>query len=234
MPTQTAENAPIDSRFKEFIHYSELKQLAFKIEALQQEKAFRSLAVLSCLAGEGKTLFCAALAMAYVQTRRTSVLVIDTTTHQSEGSLVLKQCLGPSLPLVEEVSLEELRKGSDGFGPLSGLTLTSEEDPALVTEMVPQSAIHLAFLKENDLSQIKKKSADRSNPYGLVLLDTAPLNAKNKNNVDPVLVANLSDASVLLASQKFLNAPNADSYLKVLEDPALHLLGIISNEVFSS
>src|SRR5258706_1278156 len=113
MPTQTAENAPIDSRFKEFIHYSELKQLAFKIEALQQEKAFRSLAVLSCLAGEGKTLFCAALAMAYVQTRRTSVLVIDTTTHQSEGSLVLKQCLGPSLPLVEEVSLEELRKGSD-------------------------------------------------------------------------------------------------------------------------
>src|SRR5882672_9222683 len=105
MPMQTTDGAAIDHRFKEFIRYSELKQLAYKIAALQQEKAFGSLAVLSVFPGEGKTLFCATLAMAFVETLRTPVLVMDTTTFQNNGSLVLKQCLGASLPMVEVVSL---------------------------------------------------------------------------------------------------------------------------------
>jgi len=38
---------------------------------------------------------------------------------------------------------------------------------------------------------------------------------------------------VLVVSQKFLNAPGLNASLKVLRDPALHLIGLVSNEAYS-
>jgi hypothetical protein len=220
---------PVRDRLREFIRYSELKQLAHNVAALQQEKMFYSLAVLSFFPAEGKTLVCAALALAYAETCRSKVLVVDTTTFQNKGSLALKDCFNGSASLVEAMSLEDLRRIPGGSAQPSS-SARPERAPALESEVVAGRSISVTTNRENDFSLIKRVAEDRSKPYGLVLMDTAPLQAKNRSNVDPLLVARLSGASVLVVSRKFLDAPNLSLSLRVLEDPALHLIGMISNE----
>jgi hypothetical protein len=224
-----ASNTALEKRLQEFIHYAELKQVAYNVAALQQEKMFHSLAVLSFFPAEGKTLFCAAMAMAYTETCRTKVLVVDTTTIHNKGSLVLKECFNGSAPEVTVMSLEELRRGALGRGPVPA-GLRADKTPALETEVVRERPAHTTVVKENDFSLIKSVTEDGSKQYGLVLLDTAPLQAKNRSNVDPLLVARLSNASILVVSRKLLAAPKLSASLKIMEDPTLHLVGMISNE----
>jgi Mrp family chromosome partitioning ATPase len=230
MTRRSSDDTAINSRLQEVVHYSELKQLAYNIATLQQEKMFRSLAVLSFLPAEGKTLFCAALAMAYVETCRARVLLVDSTTIQNKGSLALRDCFNGSDPMIEVISLADLRNGSSGLPP-SPARYRADKEPVLESEVInDMPSMSLSVFGGTDLSLIKRVSAERSKQYGLVLLDTAPLSARNKNNVDPLLVAHMSDASLLVVSRKFLDAPNLNASLKVLKDPALHLLGLVSNE----
>jgi hypothetical protein len=219
----------IHQRLQEFIHYSELKHLAYNISAQQQQKAFHSLAVLSFFPAEGKTLFCAALAMAYVEICRARVLVVDTTTFQNKGSLVLGDCFNGSAPQVDVKTLEELRRGPNAFGQqIPGLR--SDQRPTVELDILRAKPGHMPLARENDFALIKRTAEDQSKQYGLVLLDTAPLYAKNRRNIDPLLVARLSDASALVVSRKFLDAPKLSASLKILHDPALHLIGIIAND----
>ena len=229
-----SEETALHSRLQEFMRYSELKQLAYTIRALQQKKMFRTLAVLSLLPAEGKTLFCAALAMAYAETCHVKVLVVDTTTIQRKGSWILKDCFNGSSPLVEVMSLEDLRNGSGGLESSSPARYRADDEPALEPEVVndPPST-HLSVFEGTDLSLIKRAATERFTPYGLVLLDTVPLSARNKNNVDALLLAHMSDASVLIVSRQTLDAPDLSASLKVLKDPALRLIGLVSNEAYS-
>lgn len=219
---------------QDYVHYSELRQLTYNIAALQQEKRFHSLAVLSFFPAEGKTLLCAALASAYAETCRSKVLVVDTATYHNKGSLALGDCLGQSASMVDVKSLDALRKNglsrlllSSGTPPPMGKA--PEVEPEVVQAVPPRASPP----PDNDFAILKNVADQASREYGLVLMDTAPLNAKNKSNIDPLLVARLADASVLVVSRKFLEAGNMNSSLKVLQDPALHLLGLISNEAFA-
>jgi len=219
-------------RLKDLIHYSEIKRLAYKIIAQQQQKRFRSLAVLSSFPMEGKTLFCAAMAMAYAETSRASVLVVDTTTHQNSKSLTLKDCLDPSCTQIEYLSLAERRTKSNGALSMPIDVHLARRQPSVEAEVVEGKAISVSVIKESDHALITKVAEESAKQYGLVLLDTVALMARNKNNIDPLLAANLTDASVLMVSPKLLNASNLSACLKLVEDPALHLIGMVSNEEF--
>jgi len=227
-----ASNA-IGNRLKEFMRYAELKQLAYNIAALQQEKRFHSLAVLSYFPGEGKTLLCAALAMAYVETCQARVLVVDTTTLQNKKSLVLKQCLATSLPMVDVMTLEQVRSATNGLDPHPSPKVHAPQAPVVEPEIVESRSIRVPLPSVNDFSLLKKVVEDRFQEYGLVLLDTAPLSAKNKSNIDPLLVARLSDASAFVVSRKLLESHEVNDCLKVLDDPTLHLIGMVANEEIS-
>src|SRR5262245_21117411 len=88
--TEFMGSTALQRSFQEYVQYAEVRHLAFNIVALQQEKMFHSLAVLSGLPGEGKTLVCAALAMAYADACRTKVLIVDTASVHNKHSLILK------------------------------------------------------------------------------------------------------------------------------------------------
>jgi Mrp family chromosome partitioning ATPase len=217
-------------RIGEFVRYSELKQLAYNTVALQQEKRFHSLTVLSFFPGEGKTLFCAALAMAYVEACRARVLVLDTTTIQNKRSLMLRDCFDGSTPQVDVITLEDLRKESVNLRvPMANGTYANAGS-TVGPEIVDGSPEDNWSGRESDFSLIKRLTEDRSKNYGLVLLDTAALHAKNRSNIDPLLVARLSGASVLVVSRQLLESPGLVSSLKVVQDPTLKLIGIASNE----
>ena len=223
-------------RLLEFIRYSELQQLTHNIAALQQEKIIRSLTVLSFLPGEGKTLLCASIAMAYAENFRMKVLVVDTTTFQNKGSLLLKECFNGSTTLVDVMTLEDLRRNSGGLPPPTP-PARADKTPVLESEIVACPPITISpskDLKDNDFSLIKRVAEVHSKQYGLVLLDTTSIQAKNRSNVDPLLVARLSDASVVVVSRALLDTHNLGTRLKILEDPTLYLVGMISNEEFRS
>ncbi|OGR89033.1 MAG: hypothetical protein A2992_04365 [Elusimicrobia bacterium RIFCSPLOWO2_01_FULL_59_12] len=220
-------------RLKDLTHYSELKRLAYRIVALQRQKRFRSLAVLSSFPMEGKTLFCAALAMAYVDTCRSSVLVVDATTYHNPKSLNLKDCLDPSFSQIDYLSLADRRNKSNGTPHIPMDARLVRQQSAVEAEVVKESAISVSLVKESDHALISHVAGENAGHYGLVLLDTVSLMAQNKNNIDPLLVAHLADASVLMVSSKLLNASNLSACLKVMKDPALHLIGMVSNEEFS-
>ena len=197
-------NRQFNAFLSDYSRYSEIKQLTYNIAALQQkEKGLNLFSVLSFFPGEGKTLFCAALAIAYADAFHANVLVVDTTTFQNKGSLLLEQCIGNTHPLINVVSLDKLKSNTNGL---------ETEKP------------------DCDFSIAKIISKEGLKKYGLVLLDTVALEAKNKNNVDPLLLARLSSASILIVSQALLKAPNLSARVKMLEEPALHLTGVISNE----
>lgn len=223
----TPYNGFLGERLKDFIRYSEVKQVLYRILDLQKERGtdFRSLAVVSALPGEGKTLFCTALAMAYVETCRARLLVVDTTTFNRPGSLILRQCLDPSHPQIDLLSLAEERRSANGVKPLSGVE--RQEGPLGTDEregLPPPSPMEIEH------SLIRKVAKEHAKQYGLVILDTTALSVKNKNNLDPSLVARKSDASLLLVSRKLLESSDLGERLQQLMDPALHLIGVVSNE----
>jgi Mrp family chromosome partitioning ATPase len=233
-PALVPFNPAFGERLKDFIRYSEVKHLLYKVIDLQHDRRtdFRSLAVLSAFPGEGKTLFCAALAMAYVDSCRSKILVVDTTTFHHPHSLALRQCIDPDHPQIDFMSLTE---GSNGRNQLNSTPADASEtrDLAPEPERGGDGDFAVSMVLESEHSLIRRVAKDRAKQYGLVLLDTAALIARNKNNIDPSLVARLSDASVLIAGRTLLNAPQLDDQLKFLKDPDLHLIGVVSNEAYS-
>lgn len=215
----TQEQSRIAARIEEYSHYTEVRQLAYNIAALQQESMFHSLAVLSFFPGEGKTLACAALARAYFEARRAPVLIVDTTLRESSSSLALRQCLPSPECTADIASLSDWRKNGASPGRSPG------EDTGHGLPLATPGA-------PNDFALIQSVASHNAKRYGLILLDTVPLTAKNKNNVDPLLIARAANASVLVVSKKLLDAPQLEEKLKLLEDASLHLLGLISNEEF--
>ena len=217
------KRAPVDARFKQYSNYAEIRQMAYNIAAMQRERMLKSVAVLSFFHGEGKTLFCAALAKAYAQACGSRVLVVDTAQHQSAGAHVLGDCFSASEHGVEVTTLGN-RKSYEAPPPEEAKTSGGGEESGLST--LPAV--------DNDFSMITKVASENSKQYGLILLDTSPLTAKNRNNVDPLLVARLASASILIVSQKLLDAPGLEDHMKTMEDSSLHLIGLINNEDFDS
>jgi Mrp family chromosome partitioning ATPase len=227
IPRSPSYNPARGERLKDYIRYSELRQLVYRIVDLQrrQRDSFSSLAVLSLFPSEGKTLFCAALAAAYADTCRTRVLAVDTTTTRHSKSLSLKQCIDPANQMIDFVFLTDHRHSGfsdDGLHQPIGGSLEQDGDGAMALG---------PMLNEHYLVTKVTKSAAKQ--YGLVILDTAPMTARNKNNFDPALVAQLSDASILMIGSNTLNAPDVDERLRLLEDPGFRIIGAVSNEEFS-
>jgi Mrp family chromosome partitioning ATPase len=231
-PLYRSTSATLADRLKDVMDYAEIKRLADNLMILQRQKKFRSLAILSFFPEEGKTIFAAMLALAYTDACASRVLVVDTTTSQNPQSLVLKQCLPAGHPQIDFISLEEYRRGSNGNGNGFPSKENRADTPTLEADVVSNGSVTLWVQKKSDQFLIRKMAEERAGQYGLVLMDTAPLTIRNKNNVDPVLVARIAEASVLVASPRLLNTPNLEPRLKALKDPTMHLIGLVSNEGF--
>jgi Mrp family chromosome partitioning ATPase len=214
--------SPLVDRLADVAQYSEIKRLADQIIQMQRQKPFRSLAVVSLFPGEGKTLFTALMAMAYADACQTRVLVVDTATLRHPASLVLKQCFDSSYPLIDAISLEEYRHSK-----AEESTLNKSSDAAFKADFMNGSVSMVK--KESDQFLIRKLAQERASQYGLVLLDTAPLTTRNKGNIDPLLVARIADVSVLVLNPQRMPVTNIATHMKILKDPALHLMGIVSN-----
>jgi Mrp family chromosome partitioning ATPase len=232
MKTQLHPSPPTPAdRVREITQYSEVKRLADNIQLLQQQKPFRSLAILSLFPGEGKTLTAAALAVAISETSQARTLVVDTTTFRNPRSLALKQCI-PSNPLIDFVSLEEYRKSTNGNGNGYGHHAEEPLKAEIIGGQSGNGSVGVMVRKDSDQLFLRKLADESAPQYGLVILDTAPMTARNRSNLDPLLVARMADASVLVVNPAMMQGEHLSEELQSLKDPTLHLLGLISNEEF--
>ncbi len=213
-------------RMSEYVRYAELKAAAYAVASLQQKKMFHSLAILSLYPRDGKTHFTAALALAYADVCRANVLVVDATTYQNKDSLALQEVIPASHPFVRVRSVAQMQIKPATSGASPGSHIPGE--PPVEAEIVHPDEAPKPPLPDNDFSLLQDVMK-QSKPYGLVLLDTAAMTAKNKNNIDPCLIARLCDSSLLLVGPPTLSAPDVTRSLTVLHDPSIHLLGLIDN-----
>lgn len=228
---RTAYNPAKGERLKDFIRYTEVRELVYKIADLQRrpQDAFSSLAVLSLYPSEGKTLLCAALAAAYAETCRTRVLAVDTTTMRNPKSLSLKECIDPADPMIDFISLTDHRNGESEVSDV----IHAPAGVAFESEVMDRGFPGLGTPPINEQYLVTKVTRNGAKQYGLVILDTAPLTARNKNNFDPALVSRLSDASVLVIGPRALSAADMPERLQALKDSGIRLIGAVSNEEFS-
>ncbi len=228
----TDSNRSVSERLKEFSQYAEMKQLAFRIKSLQAQKQFQSLAVLSYFPGEGKTFLCTALALAYADVSRSRVSIIDTSTRQNEGALTLQECLSPAERRVAVLSMEEIRNGTRNFTDAASPTAGNQvvHSPEIVSDA---AGPHARTSRTAD-TPLFRAMTEEGKTHGLVIIDTVSLNSKNRSNVDPLMTARQSDASILVVGRKLLNSPEVEECMKIVQDPTLHLIGVVSNDEYSA
>jgi Mrp family chromosome partitioning ATPase len=226
--------AAVYDRLKDVMHYSELKRMAYGLVARQQKSHFRTLAVLSCYSGEGKTLFCATLAKAYADICGLNVLVVDAASNYDPSSLALKECIDPALlAQVDYLSLSERRNNPNRTRTVAARGVHQQSSIETVGTEQNGHAVAMSVYRDSDHALIRQVAEEGSRQYGLILLDTVALMSRNKKNTDPFIVAQLADASILIVSPKLLKSPDLNACLKVVENPALHLIGMVSNEEFA-
>ncbi|MCC7440247.1 MAG: hypothetical protein IT285_01355 [Bdellovibrionales bacterium] len=172
---QSASNVP--SPLLEYVRFTEVKRLVHQIHQEQKKRGAKSLAVLSLHPGEGRTFFVSALALGYALLLRKKVLIVDATSQTLNGYLFMDRVMGRT-----EEELAELG------GPL--------------LEVVDLMSAHNKEGKGGESAEflIGPVIEAQKDQYDLVLFDTSALERRNKNNMDPVIIASQADASIILHS----------------------------------
>ncbi|MDR3607103.1 MAG: hypothetical protein P4M08_06970 [Oligoflexia bacterium] len=187
-----------------YIQYSETKDLLDRLLMLQENAKFKSVVVLSELSGEGKTFVTAALALAYTERLKKRVLVVDTATPRPAGAA------NPGRPSPD--LLNELLERSETVDVISLRAWSGLKKGGDAAEY-----------------QLKALFSQVAAQYGLVLVDTSSLARKNRNNLDPSVIARQCDAAVLVSSKIEFAVNVSLENRKRMEASGIKLIGMIYN-----
>lgn len=201
-----------NSPFLDYIRYSEFKRLLGELAVMVDRDRFKTIAVLSEHPGEGKTFLVSAMALGYASLLDRKVLIVDTVIRNDEShSLYLKK--------IYEEHLE--------YAPFLGGAKTH------VARMIELISPEMRENKEDsgDAADFRIGTYVNSikDNYDLILVDTCALGAKNKRNIDPVIVARQSDASILVTSDRSLNRESVQRVKQIMAQWHVRVVGVIHN-----
>lgn len=219
-----AEAEKIESEIRnplfEYVRYTEFKRLLGQITLIMDGEGFNSITVVSELPEEGRTFFVSAVALGYSLLLDRRVLVVNTASQSQYRSLMHERIFQfgkvgqgfsgpPSPPDAGSVgSLLRPRPGIELISPFAG----GENQVPVSSDF--QLGRYIESLKES---------------YDLVLFDTCALNANNKNNMDPVVIARQSDTAILLTSWKSMDRALLSRTQERLRHWNIRLMGTIFN-----
>ncbi len=198
------------AQLKEFIHYSEFKRILDKVVTHHLEHKTKSIAILSELPGEGKTLFTAALAAGLSELLKIKILVVNTQTFQAPNHMSLEHAL----------EIDELFSGTKK--PIQKTLLVN-------TDVLPASSLQEAKtgLTEYKIGEIIEKY---TKVYGLLIFDTSALSARNKNNIDPWVIARHVDTNLLVVGRHTIRKNLSPHFYERKSTNNLKIAGLIFNE----
>jgi Mrp family chromosome partitioning ATPase len=192
------------SDFEQALQSSEFKRLLNNIIAAQFEHQFRSLAIISSFAGEGRSLAVGALALGYARYMKQSVLIVDA---------------GKTTRLTPYYAFDgrTFERAGDGTGADRGRGLVHVSSPATLA----------ACESEYDLNTYIHEMKQH---YNLVVVDTAALFEESGRLHDPILIASYIDASILLQSKRSLERLTMRKLKELFQRHDVHLLGSFFNQ----
>ena len=206
-----AREVDLPRALQSLVRFAETKQILDHLLSAQRERKVRSLAILSEMPREGRSLFAATLATSFGQLVRQKVLVVDCNTHRSPNSLTLERLL-ESDELAEQERLEQVRK------TLSvNVSIIRLRDWAEGMDTMPEY-------------EVKSLMEGPGKNFDLAIFDTCAMAAKNRNNLDPIAIARRCDAAVLLVSKRSATRALMYDIRERLKKEKLELLGIAVNE----
>lgn len=193
------------------VRFAETKQILDQLLQAQRERKVRSLAILSEMPREGRSLFSATLATSFGQLVRQKVLVVDCNTHRNPNSLSLERLLeSDEIPADEKV--EQVRKTLS-----SNVSLVRLRDWAEGLDSIAEY-------------EVKNLMDGPGKDFDLAIFDTCAMAAKNRNNLDPIAIARRCDAAILVVSRRSGTRMLLHEIRERLKKEKLELLGIALNE----
>ncbi len=213
IPPLTAETNVL-LQVTEFVHYAEFKRILDKVVHAHTNDKMKSIAILSELPGEGKTLLTAALAVGLSELLNIKILVIDTQTFSAPNSLTLDRALETDeLPSAAKPTQKTLLVKAD------------------LLSMSRQQSKSKDGIVEYKISELIQEYIGR---YDLLIFDTSALSAKNRNNIDPWVVARHVDTNILVIGDQTLRKNMSPSFNERRASDKLKICGLIYNEGASS
>lgn len=195
---------------------AEIKRIASAIEHASEDRMPQSLLVTSALRDEGKTLLTASLGATLAKTGRYRVLTLDLHWRRP----ALHQFFGRSLDDDSAAMLD---------APLSGLVRPSGQDGL---DLLTAPSDHAAISRPGDeLFRILAHLIDQANAaYDLILIDSAPVFPTNRLMIDPIILAGVAQAVVMVVLREATARQQVRKAQKTLEAAGANLLGVISNQ----
>ena len=114
-----------------------------------------------------------------------------------------------------------------------------DEGVAGMEEIRKTLTLNVSFLKLKDWAEhfgtiaeydVKSILDGPGKGFDLVIFDTSPMAAKNRNNIDPIAVARRCDASLLLVSPRTSSRSQLVNLRERIRREKLDLLGLMVNE----
>lgn len=193
------------------VHFAETKQIIDQIYHMQSDRKVKSLAILSEIPREGRSLFSATLALGFGQLVRKKVLVVDCHTVRGPYSLSLERLLEAD-ELADDARDDDVRKTLSANVSLLRLRDWAEQRDAM------------AEYEVQNLVDGPGKHSD------LVIFDTCAMGIKNRNNLDPIAIARRCDAAILVVSKRSGSRGMLYEIRERLRKEKLEVLGVVHNE----
>lgn len=225
----TSEGSParpegVREVFFDYIRHPAYKRLLNQVVAAQDKQSVRSLAVLSEFPGEGKTFFVSVLALGFASFLRKRVLIMDTISQTRNESFYMGTILGGEVSDVE---------GVPGRGRPGSIDLITTRNLRRQIR-IHGEPIDIHEEGEEDLYdtadfQIGPFITALAPSYDLILLDTCAMSEVTKENIDPIILAQQADASILVTSPESLDKQLLSKVSSDLRRSNIRLLGTIFN-----
>lgn len=210
--TLPARGQALKKSIGDYIRYPQFKRILNQIASHQAATGAKSIAIMSCESGEGKSFFCSALALAYARYLNSQVLLIDSNRHESLRS--------PYLAVVK----------GDYSSQLPSQEMHS--DSAFV-DLTSVSDIERDYHEHSDFYFSPYINSVKSN-YDLVLVDTGSTSDVTNSAVDPMIIASQVDAVVLINSPRSLDKKIIEKFNKDLKNCGASILGTVFNPFFQN
>lgn len=185
---------------QKMLQYMEMRRCIDRI--FDRVDSPRIVAVTSLVPAEGKTTFCLAAAWSLAERLGRKVLLVDTANMVRSTSTILSEVCG-----VEMDRPFEVQKVQGGPASMSYV-------------WIPPSMGSTRTLK----AQIERLSAE----YDTVILDTVALNISSRLENDPLEMASVADALVLVRGEARIEL-DANVKLDELQNAGVRVLGIVAN-----
>lgn len=184
----------------EYISRPEFKRILLDIDISLTDRGTKILSVLSMFPREGKTFVIAALAMGSAKLLGKRVLIVDCVSHAKEDSFISTL--------------------------LSGVR--SEESTGLIDVVTAQSLTGVQA-KQADF-RLRPALATLAASYDRIFIDTGAVHASVEPEIDPVIIARQSEATIVVTSPYSLHRTAVMDLREQITASGVPVIGTIYSE----